>query len=141
MEVNTNNREALLIKEKKSTIDKIRKKYKNENLSAETSLKIATLDVVGKTLKAATIGVGIITCIDLFTPDPILFLDEAGLTAVTGLLGYAGKIVDNQIESYINQDQSDLKMEDVTKLAQQASSIYHKVQENKKAKLNQSNIK
>ena len=48
--------------------------------------KIKRLELIEKILIAGTVIVGIITVIDIFIPDPILLLDEAALTAITGLL-------------------------------------------------------
>ena len=80
-------REKVFVSEKKSKIEKVKRKYKNMSMSDETANKIVKLNTLNKILKTATGAVGLITVIDFFVPDPVLGLDEAALTALTGLLG------------------------------------------------------
>ena len=115
-------REAVYVKEKKNKIDKIKKKYNNMYMSDETAAKIVRLDVANNVLKAATAAVGIVTVIDLFVADPVFGLDEVGLGAITGLLGYASSLVDNKIEKIANEEDASVQMDEVTKLSEQISN-------------------
>ena len=112
-------RESVFIAEKKDRIQKIKKKYNNMQMSDETAAKIYRLDVTSNVLKAATAVVGVITVIDLFVPDPVLGIDEVGLTAITGLLGYVSTLVDNKAKSLANDEDASIQMEEVTKLTEQ----------------------
>ena len=60
--------------------------------------KIKKLEIIEKILIAGTVLVGIITIVDIFIPDPILLLDEAALTAITGLLTYIANLVRRRVE-------------------------------------------
>ena len=85
-------------------------------------LALSYLEVTNNILKAATAAAGVITVIDFFVPDPVLGLDEAALTAITGLLGYASKIVDNKIDAIVESGNASLKMNEITKLTEQVSN-------------------
>ena len=79
--------------------------------------KIKRLELVEKILIAGTVLVGIITIIDIFTIDPILFLDEASLTAITGLLTYIANLVRRRIQELKNGEKSSVgvkQIEEVT---------------------------
>lgn len=79
--------------------------------------KIKRLELVEKILIAGTVLVGIITIIDIFTIDPILFLDEAALTAITGLLTYIANLVRRRIDELKNGEKSSVgakQIEEVT---------------------------
>ena len=104
-------------------IEKIKTKYNNLNMSDETAYKIQKLERVNKTLVAATTICGIITFIDFIVPDPVLFVDEAVLTGITSLLGTASGIVNKNIKSLVNNENTDFTMQDVQKLTNQINSI------------------
>ena len=104
-------------------IEKIKTKYNNLNMSDETAYKIQKLERVNKTLVAATTVCGIITFIDFIVPDPVLFVDEAVLTGITSLLGTASGIVNKNIKSLVNNENTDFTMQDVQKLTNQINSI------------------
>lgn len=110
-------REAVFVPEKKEKIEKIKRKYKNMAMSDKDAEKIRTLEVTNNVLKAATAAAGVITVIDFFVPDPVLGLDEAALTALTGLFGYASSVVHNKIEAISNSDDAGFQMDEVTKLS------------------------
>lgn len=112
-------REAVFVPEKKEKIEKIKRKYKNMAMSDKDAEKIRTLEVTNSVLKAATAAAGVITVIDFFVPDPVLGLDEAALTALTGLFGYASSVVHNKIEAIANSDDAGLQMDEVTKLTEE----------------------
>lgn len=112
-------REAVFIPEKKKKIDNIKSKYNNMSMSDSAASKIVSLEVTNNILKAATAAAGVITVIDFFVPDPVLGLDEAALTAITGLLGYASKMVDNKIDAIVESGNASLEMNEITKLTEQ----------------------
>ena len=115
-------REAVFIPEKKKKIDNIKSKYNNMSMSDSAASKIVSLEVTNNILKAATAAAGVITVIDFFVPDPVLGLDEAALTAITGLLGYASKMVDNKIDAIVESGNANLEMNEITKLTEQVSN-------------------
>ena len=115
-------RETVVIPEKKTKIEKIKKRFNNPEMSDSTATKIASLEVTNSLLKAATITAGIITTIDVFTPDPVFGLDEAALASITGLLKYSSTLVENKIEDLANSDDTSIKMDEVTKLTEQLSN-------------------
>ena len=121
------NREAVFVPEKKKKIEKIKKKYKNPEMSDSTALKIGSLRVANRILKAATTMVGLITVIDLFIPDPVLGLDEAALAGLTGLLKFSSTLVENKINELAVSDTTSVKMSEVdeftNKLAEAARGI------------------
>ena len=119
-------RETVMIKEKKSVVDKIRKKYKNPNLSEKDAKKIATLEVTNKVLVGASAAAGVVTVIDLFVPDPVLGLDEAALVALTTLLGSASAFVNNKIDKIAKEENSDIQMEEIAKLSGQLTDAASK---------------
>lgn len=127
-------RETLVIPEKKTKIEKIKKKFNNPEMSDSTATKIASLEVTNSLLKAATITTGIITTIDVFTPDPVFGLDEAALASITGLLKYSSTLVENKIEDLANSDDTSIKMDEVTKLTEQLSNAASNVKRSRSTK-------
>ena len=119
-------RETVMIKEKKSVVDKIRKKYKNPNLSEKDAKKIATLEATNKVLVGASAAAGVVTVIDLFVPDPVLGLDEAALVALTTLLGSASAFVNNKIDKIAKEENSDIQMDEIAKLSGQLTDAASK---------------
>jgi len=119
-------RETVMIKEKKSVVDKIRKKYKNHNLSEKDAKKIATLEATNKVLVGASAAAGVVTVIDLFVPDPVLGLDEAALVALTNLLGSSSAFVNNKIDKIAKEENSDIQMEEIAKLSGQLTDAASK---------------
>lgn len=127
-------RETVVIPEKKRKIEKIKKKFSNPEMSDSTATKIASLEVTNSLLKAATITAGIITTIDVFTPDPVFGLDEAALASITGLLKYSSTLVENKIEDLANSDDTSIKMDEVTKLTEQLSNAASNVKRSRSTK-------
>ncbi len=125
-------REAVFVGTNKKKIENVKKRFKNMQMSDESAAKIVRLDTVNGILKAATGAVGLITVIDFIVPDPILGLDEAALTAITGLLGYSASVVNNKIEAIANSDDASLQMEEITKLTGQLGDVAGKVKESRK---------
>lgn len=125
-------RETVFVSEKKNKIEKVKRKYKNMSMSDETANKIVKLNTLNNILKTATGAVGLITVIDFFVPDPVLGLDEAALTALTGLLGYTSSVVNNKIDDIATSDNTELKMEEITKLTGQLTDVASKVKNSRK---------
>lgn len=117
---------------KKSKIEKVKRQYKNMSMSDETANKIVKLNTLNNILKTATGAVGLITVIDFFVPDHVLGLDEAALTALTGLLGYTSSVVNNKIDDIATSDNTELKMEEITKLTGQLTDVASKVKNSRK---------
>lgn len=130
-------KEVLIVPEKKKKIEKVKNKYKNMSMTDETALKIVRLDTLNNVLKTATGLVGLVTVVDFFIPDPLLGLDEAALTAITGLLGYSSSLVSNKIDSIAESDDAELKMEEINNLADKLTDVAGKVKKDK----NNSNTK
>ena len=120
-------KEAVMIPEKKKKIEKVKAKYKNMSMSDDTAMKIVRLNTLNSVLKAATGVVGLVTVIDYFIPDPVLGLDEAALTAITGLLGYSSSLVNNKIDSIAASDDAELKMEEINNLTNKLTDVASKV--------------
>ena len=120
-------KEAVMIPEKKKRIEKVKAKYKNMSMSDDTAMKIVRLNTLNNVLKAATGVVGLVTVIDYFVPDPLLGLDEAALTAITGLLGYSSSLVNNKIDSIAASDDAELKMEEINNLTNKLTDVAGKV--------------
>lgn len=125
-------REAVFVGTNKKKIEKVKKRFNNMQMSDDVALKIVRLDTVNGILKAATGAVGLITVIDFFVPDPVLGLDEAALTAITGLLGYSSSVVSNKIEAIANSDDASLQMDEITKLTGQLGDVAEKVKGSRK---------
>ena len=125
-------KEAVMIPEKKKRIEKVKAKYKNMSMSDDAAMKIVRLNTLNNVLKAATGVVGLVTVIDYFVPDPLLGLDEAALTALTGLLGYTSSVVNNKIDDIATSDNTELKMEEITKLTGQLTDVASKVKNSRK---------
>ena len=89
--------------------------------------KIKKLELIEKILIAGTVLVGIITIIDIFIPDPILLLDEAALTAITGLLTYIANLVRRRVEELKKGEKSSIgtkQIEEVTaKVTETAKTV------------------
>ena len=120
-------REAVFVKADKKKIEQVKKKYKNMSMSDEAASKIVRLNTLNSVLKTATGAVGLITVIDYIVPDPVLGLDEAALTAITGLLGYSSSLVNNKIDSIAASEDAELKMDEINKLTDQLSNVASKI--------------
>lgn len=116
-------RESVFVTEKKDKIQKIKKKYNNMAMSDNTASKVYRLDVANNVLKAASAAVGVVTVIDLFVPDPVMGIDELGLGAITGLLGYASTLVDTKARNLANGEDASIQMDEVTKLTEQIGNV------------------
>lgn len=127
-------RSTVVIPEKKSKIEKIKKKYKNPNMEDSTAVKIASLEVANSILKTAGTLVGVIFVIDLIIPDPVIGLDEAALAGLTGIATTASKIVENKINDLATNGTAEMKQEEIMKLAGQINAVVTNQKANKAAK-------
>jgi hypothetical protein len=119
-------RHMLVVPERQERIQRMDQQYQvMKNDPNEKKLK--SLQAAGKALKVATAAVGVITVIDWLVPDPVLGIDEIGLTALTTLLGTASTIVSNKITQLESTGQVDMTMEEVQTLAQQVGDARSKV--------------
>lgn len=110
--MNNGDRQPLIIKETKDTINRIK------------SSKVERLEVVSKVLGTATMVAGVITAIDLIVPDPVFGLDEAALTAITALIGTGKGIVDKQIASLKESDNYSYDQDQVNDLAKKIKGVH-----------------
>lgn len=124
-------RETVFVTTSKKKIYNIKQKYKNMQMSDDTAAKIVRLDTANSILKAATAAVGIITIVDFCVPDPVLGLDEAALSALTGVLGYASSVVSNKIEKIANSEDASLQMDEITTLTGQLTDAVGKVKQSR----------
>lgn len=110
--MNNGDRQPLIIKETKDTINRIK------------SSKVERLEVVSKVLGTATMVAGVITAIDLIVPDPVFGIDEAALTALTALIGTGKGIVDKQIASLKESDNYSYDQDQVNDLAKKIKGVH-----------------
>ena len=127
------NREALMVPEKKDKILKIKQKYNNMQMSDDVAKKIRSLEITNNILLAATAATGIITVIDYIAPDPLPFADEAILSGLTGLLGLASSIVKNKIDDLAKTGNTSIQMEEVNKLTSQIANVAKNAKDIKKS--------
>ena len=125
-------RETVIIPEKKLRIEKIKKKYKNMQMSDDTAEKINRLEVTNKILKGAAILSGIITAVDFIVPDPVLGLDEVALTAITGLIKGSSSLVENKIDALANEENANLSMDEISKICDDINNVLNSVQKSRK---------
>lgn len=125
------NRTTLIIPEKKKKIENIKKKYKNMQMSDTTAEKIEKLDITNKILKTATLAAGVITVIDIFTPDPVFMLDEAALAAITGLLKTSSTIVENKISELAKQGETSTSISEINEITNQIKNVKNAVKKSR----------
>lgn len=121
------NREMLAITEDKKKIEKIKKRYKNLSMSDETASKIGKLEIANKVLSAAMAISGVVTVIDYIVPDPVIGLDEAALTAITGALTFAKNRVDNHIDELAKSGDTRLQADEVNKLSSKIIDVVNSI--------------
>lgn len=124
-------REMLVLSEKKDKINKIKEKYKNLEMSDETASKVGKLEVLNKVLKGALIISGITTVIDIIIPDPVLGIDEALLTLITGTLKLSQSFVDKHIKDLVEEEKTNVTAEEVTSLTNNLAHIVSHIKSNK----------
>ena len=130
------NRETIIIPEKKKKIENIKKKYNNLQMQDKTAEKIIRLETVNNVLTIASGLAGVITVIDLFIPDPVLGLDEAALVGITTLLSTSTRFINNKINDLAEKESAQVSIEEVSNL----TNIIKGVVQNAKNKIG-SNLK
>jgi len=83
--------------------------------------KIKSLEIIDTLLTIGTVIIGIITVIDIFIPDPLFMLDEAALTAITGLLAYISSLVRKQVDKLKNGSKEKTDIRELEKLTEKVS--------------------
>lgn len=104
-------------------LDETKTKYKNENMSDKTVLKLWTLEAINKELKKTALEVGILAKIDVIIPDSLPGVDEALLIGLEALLKTSSVLVENNIDSLAKDGTFDIQADKVAKLVQQAKII------------------
>ena len=126
-------RNAIYIDEKKEKIEKIKTKYNNLVLDDSQVEKIVKLEATNEILTAATKIVGILTIINWIIPDTLPLIDEVILTGITTLLNSSSKIVKNNIDSIAKTGNTQIKIDEIEKITNQASQIVRDIK-NKRIK-------
>ena len=89
--------------------------------------KIKKLERAKALFLSFTVIIGIITIIDIFVPDPILFLDEAALASLTGFFMFMCSSIDAKISDLKEVGKAHVKVEDLkeitTHLNETANSV------------------
>lgn len=116
-------RKTVIIPENKEVINKIKTKYNNMEMSDNTALKIASLEVTNKILKKTANIAGIAFIIDLIVPDPIIGVDEILLGTITAATKTANSIINNKIDELALNGETELQTEEINKLASSIKSI------------------
>ena len=132
--MNSEERLAVMVPEKKEKIERIKRKYNNMEMTDDTAKKIRTLEVVNNVLLVATGIAGIGTAISwLPLPDDMAgcFIDEAVFTGATVLLTSASAVVKNKINDLAATGTTEVKMEEVTKLSGELANVAQKIAEKK----------
>jgi len=83
--------------------------------------KIKSLEIIDTLLTIGTVIIGIITVIDIFIPDLLFMLDEAALTAITGLLAYISSLVRKQVDKLKNGSKEKTDIRELEKLTEKVS--------------------
>ena len=116
-------RKTVIIPEKKDVINNIRAKYNNLEMAEGTALKIASLEATNEILAKASKIAGVAFVIDMIIPDPVFGLDEALLGAITGATKTANVIINNRIEELATTGTTEMKVDEVTKLASSIKNV------------------
>ena len=93
--------------------------------------KIKKLEILDTLLIIGIVIIGIITVIDIFIPDPIFLLDEAALTAITGLLTYLSTLIRKRINQIKNNDKESINSNDIIEITKKAKETAKKVKESR----------
>ena len=89
--------------------------------------KIKSLEIIDTLLIIGTIIIGIITVIDIFLPDPLFMLDEAALTAITGLLAYIPSLIRKKVDKLKNGTKEKTDIKEIEKLNDKISETVSSV--------------
>ena len=124
--------EFLVFKEDKKKIEKIKKKYKNVSMSDEVASKINKLEITNKLLGHAMLIAGFATVIDFVAPDPVLFLDEAGLVAITTCLKFVRGNIKFHIKDLAKNGDTEISDEEVNSLASRLIGVAKEVKSSRR---------
>ena len=116
-------RKTVIIPEKKEVINNIREKYYNLEMAEGTALKIASLEVTNEILAKAVKVAGVAFVIDLIVPDPVIGIDEALLGAITAATKTATVIITNKIGELAATGTTEMKVEEITRLATSIKNV------------------
>ena len=116
-------RKTVIIPEKKEVINNIREKYNNLEMAEGTALKIASLEVTNEILAKAVKVAGVAFVIDLIVPDPVIGIDEALLGAITAATKTANVIITNKIGELAATGTTEMKVEEITRLATSIKNV------------------
>lgn len=130
------NRKVLVVPESKKRIENIKKKYNNLEMTDATAKKIGKLETTNKALTTAMLASGIVTIIDYIVPDPVIGIDEALLTTLTGTLAYAQRRVDKHINDLANTGSTRIEADEVANLSNQIINITNDVKARKNKNIN-----
>ena len=104
-------------------INNIREKYNNLEMAEGTALKIASLEVTNEILAKAVKVAGVAFVIDLIVPDPVIGIDEALLGAITAATKTANVIITNKIGELAVTGTTEMKVEEITRLATSIKNV------------------
>lgn len=93
--------------------------------------KIKSLEIIDTLLIIGTIIIGIITVIDIFLPDPLFMLDEAALTAITGLLAYISSLIRKKVDKLKNGTKEKTDIKEIEKLNDKISETVSSVKKSR----------
>ena len=116
-------RKTVIIPEKKEVINNIREKYNNLEMAEGTALKIASLEATNEILAKAVKVAGVAFVIDLIVPDPVIGIDEALLGAITASPKTANVIITNKIGELAATGTTEMKVEEITRLATSIKNV------------------
>lgn len=116
-------RKTVIIPEKKEVINNIREKYNNLEMAEGTALKIASLEATNEILAKAVKVAGVAFVIDLIVPDPVIGIDEALLGAITAATKMANVIITNKIGELAATGTTEMKVEEITRLATSIKNV------------------
>lgn len=116
-------RKTVIIPEKKEVINNIREKYNNLEMAEGTALKIASLEVTNEILAKAVKVAGVAFVIDLIVPDPVIGIDEALLGTITAATKTANVIITNKIGELAATGTTEMKVEEITRLATSIKNV------------------
>lgn len=116
-------RKTVIIPEKKEVINNIREKYNNLEMAEGTALKIASLEATNEILAKAVKVAGVAFVIDLIVPDPVIGIDEALLGAITAATKTANVIITNKIGELAATGTTEMKVEEITRLATSIKNV------------------
>ena len=105
----------------------------NEDIKVIKEIK--RLEGIKTLFMILTIIVGIITVVDYVVPDPILFIDEAVFTAITGLFTFITSTIDSKIKNIRNGQRLQITNEDVQGFTNAVGNTTNTIKNSKNKKL------